>query len=80
MDPFLPCSTIVLTDILVLPTNGANCRDTVLVDPILIGQVLTQKVLHNESFVEYGLKNLASVSLNDLLHGLRGYRNKNKRR
>ena len=56
------------------------CRDTVLVDPILVGQVLAQKVSHNEFFVEYGLKNLVSVSLNGLLHGLRGYRDKNKRR
>ena len=31
-------------------------------------------------FVEYGLKNLVLVSLNGLLHGLKGYRNKNKRR
>ena len=52
----------------------------VLVDPILVGQALAQKVPHNEFFVEYGLKNLVSVSLNGLLHGLRGYRDKNKRR
>ena len=51
MDLVLPCSTIVLTDILVLPTDGANCRDTVLVGPILIGQVLIQKVPHNEFFL-----------------------------
>ena len=80
MDLVLPCSTVVLTDTLVLPTDGANCRDTVLVDPILVGQVLAQKVPHNEFFVEYGLKNLVLVSLNGLLHGLKGYRNKNKRR
>ena len=48
MDLVLPCLTVVLTDILVLPTNSANCRDTVLVDPILVGQVLAQKVPHNE--------------------------------
>ena len=52
----------------------------VLVYPILVGQVLAQKVPHNEFFVEYGLKNLVSVSLNGLLHGFRGYRDKNKRR
>ena len=80
MDLVLPCSTVVLTDILVLPTDDANCKDTVLVDPILVGQVLVQKVPHNKFFVEYGLKNLVSVSLDGLLHGLRGYRNKNKRR
>ena len=39
---------------------------------------MAQKVPHNEFFVEYGLKNLVSVSLNGLLHGLREYRNKNK--
>ena len=33
----LPCSTVVLTDTLVLPTDGANCRDTILVDSILVG-------------------------------------------
>ena len=40
MDLVLPCSTVVLTDTLVLPTNGANCRDMILVDPILDGQAL----------------------------------------
>ena len=30
-------------------------------------------------FVEYGLKNLVSVSLNGLLHGFREYRNKNEK-
>ena len=79
MDLVLPCSTVVLTDTLVLPIDGANCRDTVLVDPILVCQVLAQKVPHNEFFVEYGLKNLVSVSLNGLLHGLREYRNKNEK-
>ena len=47
--------------------------------PILVGQVLVQEVPHNEFSVEYGLKNLVSVSLNDLLHGLRKYRNKNEK-
>ena len=41
---------------------------------------MAQKIPHNEFFVEYGLKNLVSVSLNDLLHGLRRYINKNKKR
>ena len=48
MDLVLPCSTVVLTDTLVLPTDGVNCRDTILVDPILVGQVLAQKVPYNE--------------------------------
>ena len=48
MDLVLPCSTVVLTDTLVLPTDGANYKDTILVDPILVGQVLAQKVPHNE--------------------------------
>ena len=39
--------------------------------PILVDQVLAQEVPHHEFFVEYGLKNLVSVSLNGLLHGLR---------
>ena len=78
MDLVLPCSTVVLTDILVLPTDGANCRDTVLVGPIHVGQVMAQKVPHNEFFVEYGLKNLVSVSLDGLLHGPWKYRNKNE--
>ena len=56
------------------------CKDTILVDPVLVSQVLALKVPHNELFVEYRLKNLVPVSLNGLLHGLRGYRNKNKRR
>ena len=47
-------------------------------DPILVGQVLAQKVPHNEFFVECRLKNLVSVSLNGLLHGLKEYRNKNE--
>ena len=49
VDLVLPCSTVVLTDTLVLPTDGANCRDTILVNPILDGQALAQKVPHNES-------------------------------
>ena len=80
MDLVLPCSTVVLTDTLVLSTDDANCRDIVFGDPILVDQVLAQEVTHNEFSVEYGLKNLVSVSLNCLLHGFRGYRNKNKRK
>ena len=53
---------------------GYNFRD-----PILVGQVLVQEVLHNKFFVKYGLKNLVSVSLNGLLHGLREYKNKNEK-
>ena len=56
----LPCSTVVLTDTLVLPTDGANCRDTILVDPILVGQVLAQKVPHNEFFCGVWAKELGS--------------------
>ena len=48
MDLNLPCSTVALTDTLVLPTDSANCRDTILVDPVLDGQALAQKVPHNE--------------------------------
>ena len=44
------------------------CRDTILVDPILGGQVLAQKVPHNEFLVEDGLKNLVLVNLDGLLH------------
>ena len=78
MDLVLPCSTVVLTDTLVLPTDGANCRDTILVDPILDGQALAQKVPHNEFLVEYGLRNFVLVSLDGLLHGPWKYRNKNE--
>ena len=35
VDLVLPCSTVVLADTLVLPTDGANCRDTILVNPVL---------------------------------------------
>ena len=49
MDLDLPCLTVALTDTLVLPTDGANCRDTILVDLVLDGQALDQKVSHNES-------------------------------
>ena len=48
MDLVLPCSTVVPTDTLVLPTNDVNCRDTILVDPVLDGQALAQKVPHNK--------------------------------
>ena len=41
-------------------------------------QVLAQEVPHNEFLVEYGLKNLISVSLDGLLHGLWKYRSKNQ--
>ena len=41
-------------------------------------QVLAQEVPHNEFLVEYGLKNLVSVSLDGLLHGLWKYKNKNE--
>ena len=33
MELVLPCSTVVLVDALVLPTDGANCRDTIFNDP-----------------------------------------------
>ena len=39
VDLVLPCLTVVLTT-LVLPTDGANCRDTILVNPVLDGQAL----------------------------------------
>lgn len=45
--------------------------------PIPVGQVLAQEVPHNEFLVKYGLKNLVSISLDSLLHGLWKYRNKN---
>ena len=48
MDLVLPCSTVVLNDTLVPPTDGANCRDTIFVNPVLDGQALVQKVPHNE--------------------------------
>ena len=31
VDLVLPCSTVVLTDTLVFPTDGANCKDMILV-------------------------------------------------
>ena len=48
MDLVLPCLTVVLADTLVLPTDGANCRDTIFVNPVLDDQALAQKVPHNE--------------------------------
>ena len=48
MDLVLPCLTVVLADTLVLHTDGANCRDTILVNPVLDGQALAQKAPHNE--------------------------------
>ena len=59
MDLVLPCSTVVLTDTLVLPTDGVNCRDTILVDPILVGQVLAQKS-HTMNFCREWAKELGS--------------------
>ena len=50
MDLVLPCLTVVLTDTLVLPTDGANCRGTIFVNPVLDSQALAQKVPHNESY------------------------------
>ena len=80
MDLVLPCSTVVLTDTLVLPTDGANCRGTILMAQSLLAKSWSKKSHTMNFFVEYGLKNLVSVSLNGMLHGLRGYRDKNKRR
>ena len=60
VDLVLPCSTVVLTDILVLPIDGANCKDTILVDPILVGQVLAQNVPHNEFFRRVWAEELGS--------------------
>ena len=48
MDLVLPCSTVVLANTLVLPTDGANCRDTIFVNPVLDDQALAQEVPHNE--------------------------------
>ena len=79
MDLVLPCSTIVLTDTLVLPTDGANCRGTILMAQSLLVKSWSKKS-HTMNFVEYGLKNLVSVSLNSLLHGLWKYRTKNEKK
>ena len=48
MDLVLPCSTVVLADTLVLPTDGANCRDMIFVNPVLDDQALAQEVPHNK--------------------------------
>ena len=48
MDLVLSCSTVVLADTLVLLTDGANCRDTIFVNPVLDDQVLAQEAPHNE--------------------------------
>ena len=48
MDLVLPCSTVTLADTLVLPTDGANCRDTIFVNPVLGDQALAQEVPYNE--------------------------------
>ena len=48
MDLVLPCSTVVLADTLTLPIDGANCRDTILVNPVLDDQAPAQEVPHNE--------------------------------
>ena len=48
MDLVLPCSTFVLADTLTLPTDGANCKDTIFVNSVLDDQALAQEVPHNE--------------------------------
>ena len=79
MDLVLPCSTVVLTDTLVLPTDGANCRDTILVTQSLSIKSWPKKSHTMNFFVEGGLKNFISVSLNGLLHGMNEYRNKDQK-
>ena len=79
MDLVLPCSTIVLTDTLVLPTDGANCKNTILMAQSLLVKSWLKKSHTMNLFVECGLKNLVSVSLNGLLHGLRKHRKKNEK-
>ena len=57
VDLVLPCSTVVLTDTLVLPTDGANCRD-----PILVIQSLSvkswSKKSHTMNFCRVWVKEL----------------------
>ena len=48
MDLVLPCSTVVLADTLVLPTDGANCRDTIFFNPVLDDQAPALEIPHNE--------------------------------
>ena len=55
------------------------CRGTILMVQSLSVNSWPKKSHTMNFFVEYGLKNLVSVSLNSLLHGLREYRNKNEK-
>ena len=43
VDLVLPCSTVVLTDILVLPTDGANYKDTILLAQSLLVKSWSRK-------------------------------------
>ena len=56
-----------------------ECRGTIFVAQSLSVKSWPKKSHTMNLFVEYGLKNLVSVSLNGLLHGLREYRNKNEK-
>ena len=60
VDLVLPCSTVVLTDTLVLPTDGANCRDTILVNPVLDGQAFWPKRSYTMNFCREWAEELGS--------------------
>ena len=55
VDLVLSCSTVVLVDALVLPTDGANCGCTIFRAQTPFYQALAQDATHNKYFVEDGL-------------------------
>ena len=52
-DSIVKCGHVSFSEYDRIINHHSSCRDTVLVDPILVGQVLAQKVPHNEFFVEW---------------------------
>ena len=56
-----------------------SCRGTILMVQSLSDKSWPKKSHTMNFFLEYGLKNLVSVSLDGLLHGLRKYRNKSEK-
>ena len=77
VDLILPCSTVVFTNTQVLPTDGANCGDTVWSPSPHFMKSWFKKAQHNE-FCRVCVKELSLDKLSRGLHGIKEHTDKNK--
>ena len=77
VDLILPCSTVIFTNTQVLPTDGANCGDTVWSPNPYLVKSWPKKAQHSE-FYRVWVKKLGLNKLNRGLHEIKERTDKNK--